>query len=273
MTKTLISAILALGVYAQAQVVPTGGPPSGVPNPPTGTVALPTGPPSTGGTQPIVVTTCASGQVTASGVCVTPVPTAPLSVSAPSNTPAPYNAPPPQFFSGQFAGVAIQQATLESFLQQWLAQVTHVSTLTLMNEGVTGPQMFPAIAWQVTLSVCNEGNPPDCANMVSLANRYGALAQAAYANVPATQWNASTYSANAIVPPAPPPGPAIQPPANPVGVCYLDAVAVQIKCYGAPGLNPASVSDGSQVVSNGKFYIAHVSQALMGPSVYFTPQN
>jgi hypothetical protein len=93
--------------------------------------------------------------------------------------------------------------TLETKLQEWLAEVTHMSTLALINSGVSSPSQLPAVAIAVAQSVCAEGNPPDCAQSGLLANLYGTMAELAFAQVPASQWNAATYTDTSDTPDVP----------------------------------------------------------------------
>ena len=110
------------------------------------------------------------------------------------NFATPYTAPTPVTFPAVFGGFTWQQPTCETKLQEWLAEVTHETTLSLMNSGIADPSQFPAVALAVAQSVCSEGAPPDCAQSAALAAEYGAMAQDAFQDVPASQWNKATFT-------------------------------------------------------------------------------
>lgn len=110
------------------------------------------------------------------------------------NFAVPYNPPTPETYPATFGGITQQQPTLEAKLQEWLGEVTHETTLSLMNSGVTDPSMFPAVAAGVAQGVCAEGSPPDCPQSAILAKLYGMMAQMAFADVTPTQWNKATFT-------------------------------------------------------------------------------
>ncbi len=120
--------------------------------------------------------------------------------NTPSNTPTLYQAPPPEFVQSSFGGFSTQVVTLQSYLQQWLQDMTQVSTLSLVAQGIAGPQDFAASALRAAQGYCTAENPPDSASMNALVAQYAGMAQAAYANVPASQWNPATFTDYALSP-------------------------------------------------------------------------
>jgi hypothetical protein len=131
---------------------------------------------------------------------VTESPSTSSPTGTPSNTPVHYQAPPPTFAASSFSGVPTQVATLESYMQQWLQDVTQVSTLTLVSDGIKSPQDFAASAMRAAEGYATTENPPDSVNMNALVAQYAGMAQAAYANVPASQWNPATFTDYALPP-------------------------------------------------------------------------
>ena len=194
-------------------------------------------------------------------------------MSQTQNFATPYVAPPPTMFKDSFDGMPFWQSTLESKLQQLLAQVTTMTTLSLINEGVTSPDTFPVMFLAAAMSMCSEGDMPDCGNKVALAAEYSALAQAAYANVPASQWNAATFTdgGTTTVAPAPPPPPAGSLFGVPVGDGRLNLGALAIS-----EINGGALFNGAIAVNpaDGKTYSLTFAQGLagMGLSGFWTPQ-
>ena len=192
-----------------------------------------------------------------------------------SNFPVPYTAPPPVTYNATFGGFTQAQPTLETKLQEWLAQVTHMSTLALINSGISSPAQLPAVAIAVAQSVCAEGTPPDCPQSGLLANLYGTMAELAYAQVPASQWNPATYTDTSDTPDAPV-TPAPAPPVStslfgiPVGDGRLNLSTLAVQeitsgtlVNGATAINPA----------DGKTYIMSEAVNLIGMTItgFWTP--
>jgi hypothetical protein len=113
--------------------------------------------------------------------------------SQPSNSATYIPAGPANFATMPFGNSTTTTFTLESYLQQRVASLTGVSTLSLANEGIN-PSNIPAWLAESAQQYCQAESPPDCGNISSLVAKYAAQAVAAFANVPASQWNPDTYT-------------------------------------------------------------------------------
>ena len=177
-------------------------------------------------------------------------------------------------FLDNFGGMPFWQSNLESKLQQLLAQVTTMTTLSLVNEGITGPNAFPVMFLAAAQSLCEEGNLPDCPNSAALAAKYAAMAQAAYANVPASQWNPATFTATGSAPqtPSAPPAP---PSTNLFGVPVGDG-RLNLGQFAVSEITAGTLLNGAIAVNpaDGKTYALTFAIGLagMGISGFWTPQ-
>ena len=164
------------------------------------------------------------------------------SSSAGSNSATFIQAPTPVFATMPFGNSTTTTFTLESYLQQLVQQFTGQSVLSLVNQGITSPSQIPAAFLAEAQSYCAVENPPDCNNMSALAQQYGAQAAMAFANVPASQWNPSTFTAYAI------PGA----PAQTGGVVSSPgpSAAQQALQTGTPPVTPAPVTNPPAAQSN-----------------------
>ena len=194
-----------------------------------------------------------------------------------SNFAVPYNAPPPgptnTYAAPAFGGATQTQYNLEGFLQQLLAQYTHMTTLMLINSGITDPTQFPANFLEVAESICAEGSPPDAGNKELLAQLYGTKAELAYAQVPASQWNRATFTDYAsgpdVVAPGPP-SPITGIFGSPVGDGRLNLTNLTIG-----QINSGALKQGSVVANpaDGKSYTLTYALVMagMGMGGYWTP--
>jgi hypothetical protein len=191
------------------------------------------------------------------------------------NFAVPYNPPVPgPQYQATFGGITQNQPTLEGHLQQWLGQITHMTTLFLMNMGMTSPADFPAQALAVAESVCAEGSPPDCANSAMLAQLYGTMAELAYAQVPASQWNRNTFTATSSTPDVPV---AVGPP-SPITGIFGVAVGdgrLNLTNLTINQINSGALAQGAVVVNpaDGKSYALTYALAMagMGMDGFWTP--
>jgi hypothetical protein len=184
----------------------------------------------------------------------------------------------------QFFGTPVAAQKLSNYMGNWQTAVMNQSVAALVNQGDNSPQALSDEALAVANGFCKGvSNTPvsECASPATIAAVVTPIQQQlsmAASLVPAGQWNPSTFDihqastlslalqlAAAKVAPPPPAQVAI------VGSCF-QAMFGPTMCTGAPGLRPDGVKDG-QVVTNpdGKQYVAHVTQGLMGVSVWFSP--
>lgn len=149
------------------------------------------------------------------------------SSSPASNTPQFDAAGNPIFATWQGIGpLPTTSYTLASYMATWVQQMTAQSTASLVNQGISGPQDFLSVAMGEAQAYCADENPPDCGQLASIAAAAAAQVAAAYKNVPASQWNPSSFTAYAAPTPPPAhiitsPGPSvpaavITPPSTPV---------------------------------------------------------
>ena len=82
--------------------------------------------------------------------------------------------------------------TLDAFMQNWLSAITAVAPDSL---GISSANDLMASALSMAQRYCQEaGSPSDCANMAAIAANYGALAVAAFKNVPTSQFSQTSYT-------------------------------------------------------------------------------
>lgn len=112
----------------------------------------------------------------------------------PSNTATYIPAGPANFATMQFGNSTTTTFTLDSYLQARVASITGEPIDALVNEGIRGPGDIPGLIAQLAQQYCTAEGPPDCGNISALVAKYSAIAQAAYANVPASQWNPATFT-------------------------------------------------------------------------------
>lgn len=115
----------------------------------------------------------------------------------PSNTATYIPAGPANFATMPFGNSTTTTFTLDSYLQQRVAGITGESTLALVNEGIRGPGDLPGLVAALAQQYCAAENPPDCGNISAIVAKYSAMLLAAFANVPASQWNPATFTAYA----------------------------------------------------------------------------
>jgi hypothetical protein len=187
---------------------------------------------------------------------------------------------PPGFTVTSFFGTPIVMPLLATYMGNWEQAVENQSILSLVNQGDTTPAALGSEAMAVAQAFCaatSNAPVPDCANPAGVAGPIAAKIELEAAMVPASQWSAGTYSpqqpstlalavalatAEAAPPPVPPTGPV-------VGACYQVASATM--CYPGPGASLTTITNGQQVTQSGVVYIAHITQGLMGPSLWFSP--
>ena len=186
------------------------------------------------------------------------------------NFATPYNAPVPVTYPAVFGGFTWGQPSVEDKLQEWLAEVTHMTTLSLIGSGITDPSQFPAVALAVAQSVCAEGAAPDCSQSTVLAAKYGAMAQQAYANVPASQWNPASFVDTSDTPDTPPPTP--PPPAMSLFGTSTGDGDYSISGLALSELSAGTLKSGATAVNpaDGKTYTLVAAQELMGWGGYWS---
>lgn len=185
--------------------------------------------------------------------------------------------PPAGYASVNISGMATTIPTLETALKNWTDTVEHTSILSLVNEGLVTPNAVAGEALATANVFCAEaqGLAPGCADVQGVAAPFIAELKLVFSIVPASQWDPQKFSANLPVYAAAYVSAAVAappPPAKPmVGACYSVGASTPI-CYAAPGITLAQVQDGNIVNdAAGKRYVAHITQGLIGPSLWFTP--
>lgn len=188
----------------------------------------------------------------------------------------------PGYFDTTIFGQPTQAPLIATLMNAWIAETENESVLALANQGQNSPAALAAACVAEGQNYINSlaiFNPPPPDASLATIKPYAQRIQFEAAFVPPSQFVPATFSINApdtiaqcmaaaqaAVQPAPPP-----PPANPVGVCYNVGGAVM--CEGATGVTPAMFTDGEVVMSNGQSYVAHITQQLMGPELWFTPKS
>ncbi len=147
---------------------------------------------------------------------------APSGGGAPSsNSPTYYSPGNPDFATMPFGTSTTTTFTLDSYLAQRVGSITGVAVDSLVNEGIhlnDLPGLIAADAQQY----CAAEHPPDCGDASALVAKYTQIVMAAFAHVPASQWDPATYtpyaysSPTALNPPAPQAPPPPQAPNNPL---------------------------------------------------------
>jgi len=159
----------------------------------------------------------------------------------PSNFATYVPAGPANFATMPFGNSSTTTFTLDSYLQARVASITGESTLSLMNEGIRGPGDLPATIAQLAQQYCTAEGPPDCGNINALVAKYSAIAVAAFANVPASQWNPATFTAYAYS------GPQSAPPQGSPAGSGSGGSSSSFMGSGQPSVNQVNISQGAPV--------------------------
>ena len=113
-----------------------------------------------------------------------------------SNTPTFLLSAPPTYSTQQFGSSTTTTYTLASYMAEQLQFYTGQSPLSLANQGIT-PQTMAAKLMELAQQFCAAEGPSDCGQINQIVAAAVAAAQAAFQNVPASQWNPATFTAYA----------------------------------------------------------------------------
>jgi hypothetical protein len=166
----------------------------------------------------------------------------------PSNSGTFIPAAPPTYSTQQFGNSTTTTFTLASYIAQKVQEITGQSTLSLQNQGIT-PASLGATLMSLAQQYCTAEGPSDCGQIGSIVAAATAQLQAAFANVPASQWNPATFTDYAYSAPAS--APAYQAPQPPASTPAPQAAPQPVQAVPpAPASQPPVTSGASGGNSN-----------------------
>jgi len=99
----------------------------------------------------------------------------------------------PKFATMPFGNSTTTTFTLASFMAEQVQAFTGQSALSLQNQGIT-PSTAAAQLMALAQGYCATENPPDCAQIGAIVSAAAAQVAAAFAGIPASQWNPATFT-------------------------------------------------------------------------------
>jgi len=125
--------------------------------------------------------------------CTDPGCSAPAAGGYVSNTPTFIPQGTPTYSTQQFGNSTTTTFTLASYMAQMVSQFTAQSPLSLQNQGIT-PATAAAQLMALAQQYCTAEGPSDCGQINAIVAAAAAQVAAAYAGVPASQWNPATFT-------------------------------------------------------------------------------